>query len=191
MLVKIFRKIVILYNLLRFKGANIDCGKGLLVMGRISLIVRGRLVIGDNLNIISGNMMNTLGRNIKTSIRVDENALIKIGNNVGMSCVSLWSKKKIEIGNNVKLGADVLVFDSDMHSLDYRQRRELATDAPNAKSAAIVIEDDVFIGARSIITKGVVIGAKSIVATGSVVTKSIPSGEIWGGNPAKFIKKID
>ena len=42
----------------------------------------------------------------------------------------------------------------------------------------------------NIILKGVHIGARSIVATGSVVTKSIPADEIWGGNPAKFIRKI-
>lgn len=58
------------------------------------------------------------------------------------------------------------------------------------KHAPIKIEDDVFIGARTIITKGVTIGAKSIVAAGSVVVCNIPSGEIWGGNPAKFIMKI-
>ena len=44
--------------------------------------------------------------------------------------------------------------------------------------------------ARCIIGK-VTIGDKSIVAAGSVVTRDIPAGEIWGGNPAKFIKKID
>jgi len=47
-----------------------------------------------------------------------------------------------------------------------------------------------FIGGSSIILKGVFIGEKSIVAAGSVVIKSIPDGEIWGGNPAKFIKKL-
>lgn len=51
--------------------------------------------------------------------------------------------------------------------------------------------DDVFIGCRSIILKGVTIGARSIIAAGSVVTKDVPADEIWGGNPAQFIKKIN
>lgn len=57
-------------------------------------------------------------------------------------------------------------------------------------SAPVIIEDNAFIGARSIILKGVTIGANSIIGAGSVVTKSIPANEIWAGNPAKFIRKI-
>ena len=58
-------------------------------------------------------------------------------------------------------------------------------------SAPIVIEDDVWIGARSIILKGVHIGARSIIAAGSVVTKDIPSDVIAGGNPCKVIREIN
>lgn len=57
-------------------------------------------------------------------------------------------------------------------------------------SASIVLEDDVWIGANAIILSGVVIGTGSIVAAGAVVNKSIPSGELWGGVPARCIKKI-
>ena len=56
--------------------------------------------------------------------------------------------------------------------------------------APVIIEDTVFIGAKCIILKGVTIGQNSIVGAGSVVTKSIPADEIWGGNPAKFIRKL-
>lgn len=36
--------------------------------------------------------------------------------------------------------------------------------------------------------KRVTIGENAVVAAGSVVTKDIPDNEVWGGNPAKFIK---
>ena len=55
----------------------------------------------------------------------------------------------------------------------------------------VVIKDGAFIGAHCIILKGVSIGEKSVVGAGSVVTKSIPDGEIWAGNPAKFIRRIE
>lgn len=52
-----------------------------------------------------------------------------------------------------------------------------------------VVRSRASIGAGSIILTGVSIGSESIVGAGSVVTKSIPSGEVWCGNPAKFLKK--
>lgn len=58
-------------------------------------------------------------------------------------------------------------------------------------TSPVVIKDGVFIGAHCIILKGVTIGEKSIIGAGSVVTKSIPDGEIWAGNPAKFIRRIE
>lgn len=47
-----------------------------------------------------------------------------------------------------------------------------------------------FIGTLCIICKGVTIGEKSIIGADSVVTKSIPENQIWGGNPAKFIRTL-
>ena len=58
------------------------------------------------------------------------------------------------------------------------------------RSKPVKICKGAFIGAGSYILKGVTIGEKSIVGAGSVVTKDIPSGEIWAGNPAKFIRKV-
>lgn len=51
------------------------------------------------------------------------------------------------------------------------------------------IEDNVFIGMNTLIVSSVNIGTGAVLAAGSVVTKDIPEWEIWGGNPAKFIKK--
>ncbi len=53
----------------------------------------------------------------------------------------------------------------------------------------VIIQENVFVGAGSIITKPVIIGHDSIIGAGSVVTKSIPENEVWAGNPARFIKK--
>ena len=180
---KSFRiKIVIFFNILYLRYLKINS---------IVLKKKSRLYIGNSFSLASGMMINPLSRNIKSMIRIDDDAKIIIGNNVGFSSICLWSKKSITIGNNVKIGADSLIFDSDMHSLNFIERRLPETDSSNAKSMPIIIKDDVFIGTRSIINKGVIIGERSIVASGSVVTKSIPQDEIWGGNPAKFIKKIN
>lgn len=57
-------------------------------------------------------------------------------------------------------------------------------------SAPVVIGNNVFIGMDTLVLKGVTIGDRAVVAARSVVTKSIPADEVWGGNPAKFIRKI-
>lgn len=51
------------------------------------------------------------------------------------------------------------------------------------------IGDRVFIGMNSLIVNAVRIGDDAVIGAGSVVTKDIPAGEVWAGNPAKFIKK--
>ena len=53
----------------------------------------------------------------------------------------------------------------------------------------IIIEDDVWIGAGSIITAGVTIGKGTVIGAGSVVTKDIPQNVIAAGVPAKIINK--
>ncbi len=97
-----------------------------------------------------------------------------------MSSTRMWISKGLTIGNNVKIGACVLLIDTDSHPIDYKVRR---VSNEGVKSAPIVIEDDVWIGAHSIVLKGVTIGARSIIGAGSVVTKSIPSDCIAAGNP--------
>ncbi|MDB4902310.1 MAG: acetyltransferase with multiple hexapeptide repeat domain [Mucilaginibacter sp.] len=58
-------------------------------------------------------------------------------------------------------------------------------------SRPVIIGDNVWIGMNSCILPGVKIGNNSIIGSGSVVTKDIPENEIWVGNPAKFMKKIN
>lgn len=183
----------VIWNMYKFKSKNTSIGKKFRAIGYVSLkIGKGSDVsIGDNFVLISGNMYNTIGRNIQSCIQIDDNAQLLIGNNVGMSNVSIWASHSIHIGNNVKVGADTIILDSDMHSLNYIQRRDYITDIANASKKAVIIGNDVFIGTRSIICKGVNIGDNSIVGAGSVVVKNIPKNEIWAGNPAKFIKTID
>ena len=52
----------------------------------------------------------------------------------------------------------------------------------------IVLEERAFIGTKTVICSDVTVGKGSIVGASSVVTKDIPPYQIWGGNPATFIK---
>jgi acetyltransferase-like isoleucine patch superfamily enzyme len=127
---------------------------------------------------------NPIGRNSKTYIVVGPSANLVIGNNVGISNSGLICYHSISIGNHVKMGGGVVIYDTDFHSLSAEERRVKTLDKKNTKTKPVIIEDDVFIGAHSTILKGVTIGKGAIVAACSVVTKDIPSNEVWGGNPA-------
>lgn len=148
-----------------------------------------KVKIGDKFQV---NNYDNVGWFTRTLICVRKNAILKIGNNVGLSSTCLYCSKSISIGDNVKIGGGSRVYDTNFHNVaNYILRRSPSSDGPKAESKPVVIEDDVFIGTNCIIGKGVIIGARSIIAAGSVVTKSIPSDEVWGGNPAKYIKKIN
>jgi acetyltransferase-like isoleucine patch superfamily enzyme len=125
-----------------------------------------------------------------SSINVKKNSILKIGDNSGMTGTSIHVHEKVIIGDNVNIGAGTLIFDTNFHSTDSIIRANRSIDLSNVVTAPIHIMNNVFIGARSIICKGVTIGENSIIGAGSVVIKDIPSNEIWGGNPATFIKKI-
>lgn len=184
-------KVIILWNMFRLKIAHIPYGTGLRLRGLLGIQVYGKMKIGKDFVVSSGNMSNPMGRNIKAFIRVGKEGILTIGNNVGMSSMTLWCNDSITIGNNVKVGAMTIISDNDSHSLNPIHRENPLTDAPNSKHAPIIIKDNVFIGAMCFIGKGVIIGENSIVGAGSVVTKNIPDNEIWAGNPVAFIKKLD
>lgn len=147
---------------------------------------KGNCIIGDNCSFNSRVFYNPIGRNQRCQIVVGKDATLTIGENVGASSAAFICYTSITVGNNVKIGGNTVIYDSDFHSLNYEKRRKVKTDIPESKPVSI--ENDVFIGAHVTILKGVRIGARAIVAAGSVVTKNVPADEVWGGNPAKKIR---
>jgi acetyltransferase-like isoleucine patch superfamily enzyme len=162
--------------------------KGLKVAGLLKIEVtrRGKLTIGNDLHINSGNNFNLIGRQQKTIFWVEGELLI--GDNVGMSATAIICNHQITIGNNVTIGGNTVIYDTDFHNLDPLIRINRTLDKQTSIKLPVLIGDNVFIGAHTTILKGVCIGKNSIVGACSVVTKNIPPNEIWAGNPAKFIK---
>lgn len=146
--------------------------------------------IGSGFRMNNGIKNNTIGCYQKCTIRVSKNAALSIGNNVGISQSALICHYKIIIEDNVKIGGGCYIYDTDFHSIYPEDRLNRENDIKNRKCSSILIKNNAFIGAHSIILKGVTIGENAIIGAGSVVAKDIPENEIWAGNPIMFIKKI-
>ena len=110
-------------------------------------------------------------------IFIDDYVLMSPGTN-------LRCAKKISIGKSSMIASDVTITDSDWHGIYDR------TDYV-ALPKEVEIEENVWIGERSIVLKGSKIGKNSIIGAGSVVAGDIPENCIFAGNPAKFVKKLD
>lgn len=151
---------------------------------------QGKCKIGTNFKMNNGKYGNPIGRMQKCILFVKKGAIITIGNNVGMSSTAIVSHNSITIGDNVKIGGGVCIYDTDFHSLDVTKRIDKNLDENNALTSPVCIKKNAFIGAHSTILKGVTIGENSIIGACSVVTKNVPDNQIWAGNPAKFIKEI-
>lgn len=178
-----------IYNKVVMKIRGISYGKSLITYGTLFVRGKGCIKLGDNVTITSCRETNPIGGDVKTILFAKNCGKIEIGHGTGLSNVAIVALESVVIGNNVMIGGNCKIYDHDFHSLKYEER--MMYPDPGVKSAPVEIKDGAFIGAHTIILKGVTIGEKSIVGAGSVVTKSIPDGEIWAGNPCKYIRKIE
>jgi len=173
-----------------FKGNGVIYGRNVVSNGVpiIDVWSFGKMEIGHNFSMNNGKMYNKIGRQQQCIFVVKSNAILRIGNNVGMSGVAIVCHEKIVIKDRVKIGGNVVIYDTDFHSKSKEHRFDKQLDTRNTNTAPVLIDEDVFIGAHCTILKGVHIESNVIIGACSVITKSIPANQVWGGNPAKFIR---
>jgi len=93
----------------------------------------------------------------------------------------------ITIEDDVLLGSGVHIYVSN-HKYDDISIPIMEQGWCNFKN--VILRRGCWIGANAIILPGVEVGQNSVIAAGSVVTKSVPPGTLYGGNPARFIRRI-
>ncbi len=186
---RIYKVLGVLY----FYANNVKFGRGLVSNGlpKVRISPGGHFRVGENLKMNNSVNYNLIGRQQPCSFVILKDAMLDIGNNVGMSSTAFFCSLQITIGDFVKFGGNCCVYDTDFHSLSYLDRQLRGPDLANTKSANVLIGNNVFVGAHTTILKGVTIGDNSIIGACSVVTKSIPTNQIWAGNPAKYIKDTE
>lgn len=178
-----------LYNWFALITNDVIYTSDLRLGGRLLIRNRGTLSLGKGVTITSSLSANPVGGQSRTVLYVSPGGQLKIEDHASLSNVTIFCQDAMDIGENVMLGGGVQIYDSNFHSTDYAKR--ISRPDPDIRTAPVVIKEGAFIGTCSLILKGVTIGRRSVIAAGSVVVTSVPDGEIWGGNPAKFIKRLE
>lgn len=177
-----------IYNYILLKYRHVTIGAHSRINGRIYCVSNSKqgIIIGDNVSINSCLKSNPIGGNERTILFAKGDGKISIGDNCGISNSVIFATNSIQVCDNVMIGGNVKIYDTDFHFVDYNRR--ITEDG--SKTAEVIIKEGAFIGAHSIILKGVTIGERSVIGAASVVTKDIPPYELWAGNPAVFIRKL-
>lgn len=114
-------------------------------------------------------------------LEVGKDALLRIGKGTYLNRNTVVvANKLVDIGRDCRISWDVVIMDSDLHSLP---GEEFA-------SKSVTIEDNVWIGCRSILLKGIRVGTGAVVAAGAVVTKNVPPHTVVGGVPARVLYEL-
>ena len=119
------------------------------------------------------------------SIRCGENIFLGKNSHINTYCC-IWASpnSKIVLGDNLLMGPGCKIFSSNHSTIE----THIPMNMQPYVEKDIVIGNDAWLGANSVIVAGVTIGDGTVVAAGSVVTKDLPSYVIAGGIPAKPIK---
>jgi acetyltransferase-like isoleucine patch superfamily enzyme len=115
-------------------------------------------------------------------------SIIQIGDESLLHGTIIHSRDSVIIGKNCMFGPGVVILDNDSHntSIDPTIRR-----TGKIVALPVIIGNNVWVGMHTIIMKGVHIGDNSIIASGSVITKDVPPNQLFGGNPASFLKNLE
>jgi maltose O-acetyltransferase len=151
-------------------------GTGIRTLGRPRIDNQGRLSIGD------GTLLRSV--NVPVELATGPGGTLTIGKDVRLNYgVSIGAMGSVRLGDRVRVGPYVMIIDTEFHGA--YDRDQMPPPKP------IVIEDDVWIGAKATIMPGVTIGHHSIVGVSSVVATDVPPFTVVLGIPARPVRKLD
>ncbi|VUX45235.1 Transferase hexapeptide repeat containing protein [Candidatus Defluviicoccus seviourii] len=147
------------------------------IWGRPRMAVEGQLRIGASFQLLSTAATTEIAVAAGGRFLIGDRAYINYG-------CSFYAGDLIRIGDRCLFGTHVICMDNDFHY----EEPELRFRHP--PSRPIIVEDDVWVGARVTILKGVTIGRQSVIAAGSVVARDIPAGVVAAGVPARVMRPV-
>jgi len=142
-----------------------------------------------------------LGNRVKvycfTDLNLEPSGVVAVGDDSILVGGIFMCAQRITIGKRVIISYGVTIADSDFHPTDPAARKvDAIANSPHGdkrrrpyiETAPVEIGDDVWIGIGAIILKGVKIGVGARIGAGAVITRSVPAGEYYVGNPAHAVK---
>ena len=185
-------KVVVPFARWRIAMAGADCHRSVRLIGVpiVQCVPDSTMSIEGGVVLCSSSRWTALGVSHPVILRtMRAGATLRIGRETGISGGAFCAAVKIDIGERCFFGADVIVCDSDFHSLDPQTRRN-GDDWSQIDVAPVRIGNDVFVGTRATILKGVDVGDGAVIGAGSVVVRSVPSRAVVAGNPASVIGTV-
>lgn len=170
LMMKIFNRIYVfsaIMNLVHFKSFSKRCyfGKNVRLEGNVTYGCK--ISFDDNVDIRSGKGSDSF---IGNNVSINKNTVIR---------------GRFRIGNDCAIAPNCTIIGAN-HSF---QRVDIPIKQQGFSCrGGVIIEDDVWIGANSVVLDGVTIGRGCVIGAGSIVTKSVPPYSIAVGNPCRVIK---
>lgn len=141
-----------------------------------------RLELGREITALSVPRLNEIGLSQRVVLSmVTGEAVIHLGDGVGLSGCTLSARREIRVGRGTMIGSGALIMDHDAHALP------LPGTGAEVAVKPVRIGEDVFIGARAMVLKGVTIGDQAVIGAGAVVTRDVPARHTAVGNPARVL----
>lgn len=118
-------------------------------------------------------------------LSVGEDAYLKSGYLMLRLGTSLVCKRKMNIGNNVLIGRDACIYDSDYHTIYDDKFQQTNPDK------SVSIGDNVWMGARVLVLKGSRIGNDSVIAAGTIVSGEVNNNLVYAKkNKNEYVSEI-
>jgi acetyltransferase-like isoleucine patch superfamily enzyme len=153
------------------------------VVGRLTRVT-GKVIVNNGGKIVIGEKVKIRGTHVPVELATFPGGELTIGDGTSInSGASICAQKSVSIGKNCGIGNYSLIMDTDFHQAGHFNK--------NSQAKPIVIDDDAWIAAHVVVLKGVTIGRGAVVSAGSVVVADVAPYTLVGGNPARFVRKLE
>lgn len=149
---------------------GIQWGNALPLQSNLLIRKDAEVSVGGDFQVYSGSVFG-----------IGQGARITLGSGYINNDARISISGELVIGDGVAIGPQLYMLDDNRHEISGSRPRE----------KRIVIGNHVWIAARVTILPGVTIGDGCVIGAGAVVTKDVPPGTLWAGNPARYIRDVE